>query len=205
MTLLLVGLGNPGSKYRQTRHNAGFLFLDSFIDAVLRGDAGGVSAPAHRVAWTEKFGGAFAELSVQISATDTSNQPHHTATLIAFKPLLFMNVSGRPVLQVSSHFKIPMSNWLVLHDEIDLPFSDIRLKEGGGHRGHNGLRDIMAHSGGGSFDRIRIGVGRPFDSDDSVADYVLSPFSKSEQSEFEKASKTVNSLVSQWLIKKNKL
>jgi PTH1 family peptidyl-tRNA hydrolase len=192
LTPLIVGLGNPGPKYAQTRHNAGFLFLDFFADSVVErrdGMKGRLSS------YKEKFGGLVAELR------DFSYNGAEIDLAILFKPLSFMNLSGRPVRQVAEHYRSAPSHWLVLHDEIDLPFLDIRLKEGGGHRGHNGLRDIMAVAGTGDFSRIRIGVDRP--AAGSVADYVLSPFSKEEMEKFSGAGTIVNRLVSEWLIQKS--
>lgn len=191
MTLLIVGLGNPGPKYSHTRHNAGFLFLDMFAEDVQAGSHGmsGTVGP-----FREKFGGLVAELR------DFSSGDRNIELITLFKPLSYINCSGRPVKQVADHYRIPARNWLVLHDEIDLPFLDIRLKEGGGHRGHNGLRDIMSVNGTGDFARIRIGVDRP--ADGAVAEYVLSPFSKQEKDRFPEASSIVNRLVSEWLRKK---
>lgn len=191
MTPLLVGLGNPGPKYSKTRHNAGFLFLDYFAEcaAEKRDGMSGRLSP-----FKEKFGGLVAELR------DFSYNGTEVELIALFKPLSFMNLSGRPVKQAADHYKVPPAKWLVLHDEIDLPFLDIRIKEGGGHRGHNGLRDIMAVNGTGDFTRVRIGVDRPVDG--SVADYVLAPFSKEEQARFTEAGTIVNRLVSEWLLRK---
>jgi PTH1 family peptidyl-tRNA hydrolase len=188
---LLVGLGNPGPKYARTRHNAGFLFLDQFADAceAKRDGLSGRLSP-----WKEKFGGMAAELR------DFRSDNIEIEMIVLFKPLSFMNLSGRPVKAVADHYRCPASSWLILHDEIDLPFADIRPKEGGGHRGHNGLRDIMAICGTGDFSRLRIGVGRP--DNGSVADYVLSPFAKEELASFVEVSAIVNRLVREWLLRK---
>lgn len=199
MILLLVGLGNPGPKYERTRHNAGFLFLDRWAEACAREENGWSarlpgSLPSGSFAWKERFNGLVLE------ARDLSFGDVGAEMAVLFKPLSFMNRSGGPVKAVSAHYGIPPAQWLVLHDEIDLPYLDVRLKEGGGHRGHNGLRDILAHCGTGDFARIRIGVGRP--DDDSVADYVLSPFGREEQSRFDEVSGMVNRLAGEWLQKK---
>lgn len=191
MIPLLIGLGNPGPKYALTRHNAGFLFLDLWATACQDREAGWSGRPT---AYKERFQGLVAEVhDLRLGELDLDQA-------VLFKPQAFMNRSGAPVKAVAAHYGIPASDWLVLHDEIDLPFMDIRLKEGGGHRGHNGLRDIMAVSGSGDFARIRIGVGRP--DDDGVADYVLSPFPREEQTRFPEASALVNRLAAQWIEKK---
>lgn len=191
MIPLLIGLGNPGSKYALTRHNAGFLFLDRWAEACQNREGGWSGRPT---SYREKFQGLVAEVHELRLGELELNQA------VLFKPQAFMNRSGAPVKAVAAHYGIPVTNWLVLHDEIDLPFLDIRLKEGGGHRGHNGLRDIMAVCGTGEFARIRIGVGRP--DDDAVADYVLSAFPREDQSRFPEASVAVNRLAAQWMEKK---
>ncbi|HEX2238021.1 MAG TPA: aminoacyl-tRNA hydrolase [Gammaproteobacteria bacterium] len=134
---LIAGLGNPGLEYQQTRHNAGFWFVDALIRAV-----GG------QFYAEPKFNGQVG----RIVADDRD--------LWLFKPGAFMNRSGQPLRSISAFYKIPMPNILVVHDEIDLPPGVVRLKWGGGHGGHNGLRDIFAHLGQ-DFWRLRLGVGHP--------------------------------------------
>jgi PTH1 family peptidyl-tRNA hydrolase len=155
MFQLLVGVGNPGQEYAQTRHNVAWLFLDSsplFANAI----------------WKSKFKGLYAETS------------HQGKKIYALKPQTFMNLSGESVQPMAQFFKIQPSEILVIHDEVDLPFGQVHFKFGGGLAGHNGLKSIAACLGTDQFARMRVGVGRPVHG--SVANWVLSPFNKEEQS-----------------------
>jgi len=135
-TYIVAGLGNPGPTYQWTRHNAGFLFLDRLADR-------------ENSAITRKsFSGFCGELSFS---------GHR---LIFLKPQTFMNLSGLSVMQALQFHKLPLSNLIVIHDELDLPFGVVRFKNGGGHGGHNGLRSIMENLGKGDFTRLRIGIGK---------------------------------------------
>lgn len=154
---LIVGLGNPGDEYEKTRHNAGAWFVQQLADDVR------VSLRA-----TAKYKGLFAT---------TTLHGHECHLLI---PTTFMNLSGQSVLAIASFYKIPPEAILIAHDEIDLPVGEIRLKFDGGHGGHNGLRDIIAHLHTNKFHRLRIGVSHPGRSDD-VVDYVLKPPKKAER------------------------
>ncbi|MGV6858746.1 MAG: aminoacyl-tRNA hydrolase [bacterium] len=153
---MIVGLGNPGPKYNQTRHNAGFWFVDE-----LARRAGGEFRPE------SKFSGEVCKLLVD------------RKTLWLLKPGTFMNRSGLPVKQLSSFYKIPLSSILVAHDELDLSPGVAKFKLAGGHGGHNGLRDIFSHLGK-DFWRLRLGVGHP-GSKDEVVDYVLNRPGKADE------------------------
>ena len=146
---LIVGLGNPGAQYARTRHNAGFWWLDRLA---------------------AQTGAAFAVESRFQGETATTDIGGHACRLL--KPATFMNRSGRAVAGLSRYFRIPVERILVVHDDIDLPPGTARLKQGGGHGGHNGLRDIVASLGAADFWRLRLGVGRPGDQS-AVVDYVL--------------------------------
>ncbi|MBN4063583.1 aminoacyl-tRNA hydrolase [Cardiobacterium sp. AH-315-I02] len=146
---VIVGLGNPGSKYSKTRHNAGFWFIDEV--------AGKYSATFRA---EKKFFGEVAKISVE------------GKNIWLLKPDTFMNRSGQAVQSLLSFYRITVEQILVVHDEIDLPPGTAKLKTGGGHGGHNGLRDIISQSGSKDFHRLRIGVGHP-GSKDQVVDYVL--------------------------------
>lgn len=170
--LLVVGLGNPGRSYAANRHNVGFMVADELASA-----AGADS-------FRSKFNGEYTK--VEMSGKE----------VVLLKPHTFMNDSGRSVQAAMAFFKPRIDQVLVVHDELDLPYGTIRLKAGGGHAGHNGLRSIMACIGAGDFGRIRFGIGRPppgFRGE--VADYVLSNFDSIERSELpdllKKASETV--------------
>jgi PTH1 family peptidyl-tRNA hydrolase len=154
---LVVGLGNPGRKYEGNRHNIGFGVVDALARDVPSAD------------FREKFSGLFA----RGDALGT--------TLGLLKPQTYMNESGRSVQAAQAFLKVQLGEILVVHDELDLPFGEVRLKLAGGHAGHNGLRDISARLGA-DYARLRVGIGRPppgFRGE--VADYVLSDFDAVER------------------------
>lgn len=144
--ILIVGLGNPGEKYVHTRHNIGFDVIDSFEGLSFR----------------EKFSGLFAQTEIQ------------DKKVFFLKPQTFMNNSGKSVFEVSQFFKEDLQI-IVIHDDMNLPYGKIKIKAGGGHGGHNGIRSILDHLKFDNFIRIRVGIGRPASKDD-VLDYVLSKF-----------------------------
>lgn len=146
---LIVGLGNPGDKYARTRHNAGFWFLD----ALLTMSAARLRAQGRQQAEYCRV-----------------NLYGHDCLLA--RPTSFMNHSGQAVRALVDYYGISMSSLLIAYDELDLPPGVARLKQGGGHGGHNGLRDICRHLGEPGFDRIRIGIGHPGHKD-AVTGYVL--------------------------------
>jgi PTH1 family peptidyl-tRNA hydrolase len=151
---LLVGLGNPGSEYANNRHNIGFLAIDAIVNLFPFSS------------FSKKFHGYIAEGFID------------GAKVIALKPETFMNDSGRAVMAVSNFFKISSEQIVVLHDEIDLAPAKVKIKRGGGHSGHNGLRSIHDHIGP-DYGRVRIGIGHP-GSKELVIDHVLKDFSKSD-------------------------
>ena len=147
---VIVGLGNPGAKYAKTRHNAGFWFLDLLAkraQVVLRNQS--------------KF-------HAELAKTGLYGQD-----CILVKPMTFMNHSGQAVRAVVDYYKISSDRLLIVYDELDLPPGVARLKKGGGHGGHNGLRDIFCHNQDHEFLRLRIGIGHP-GCKDAVTGYVLS-------------------------------
>ncbi|MCJ7591635.1 MAG: aminoacyl-tRNA hydrolase [Woeseiaceae bacterium] len=145
---IIAGLGNPGEKYQRTLHNAGFWFVDAVAD---------------------KYGGSF-RYEKKFDA-DYCKIDLHGEDIWLVKPQCFMNLSGGPIRGVIDYYRLEVGNLLVAHDEIDLPPGTTRLKMGGGHGGHNGLRDIIQHCGA-EFVRLRLGVGHPGDKS-QVTDYVL--------------------------------
>lgn len=153
-TKLIVGLGNPGPKYLWTRHNAGFIVLDRF--AHLTG------IPVSK----KNFSGLYGEGTFK------------GERLLLLKPQTFMNLSGRSVAEALRFHKLELTDLLIIHDELDIPFGQIKLKEDGGHGGHNGLRSLHQLLGSGNYPRLRIGIGRPAHGD--MADYVLTNFGKNE-------------------------
>ena len=151
---LLVGLGNPGRKHARSRHNVGFMAVDEIVRRHSFGP------------WRKRFEGQCAEGTVG------------GEKILALKPETYMNASGRSVGQAVRFFKLSPADLVVIHDDIDLAPGKVRIKQGGGHAGHNGLRDIDAHIGR-DYLRVRIGVGHP-GLKDRVAGHVLDDFSKAE-------------------------
>ena len=160
---LIVGLGNPGREYEATRHNAGFWWVDEF---------------SHAHQCTFKTEGKFHGLAARGQV--------HGRELFLLKPQTFMNVSGRAVGALAQFYKIAPQHILVVHDELDLPPGSAKLKLGGGHGGHNGLKDIIAHLGTRDFWRLRLGIGHPGERAD-VSDYVLNAPRREEMELIEQA------------------
>lgn len=152
---LFVGLGNPGTKYQQNRHNIGFMMLDR------------LAKDYSFDSWKSKAGAQVATGRIGMTK------------IIAAKPQSFMNKSGLPVAELARFYKIDAPDIIVFHDEIDLGEGRLRVKQGGGHGGHNGLRDIDRHMGK-DYWRVRIGVGRPHTKED-VHKWVLNDFSRHDK------------------------
>lgn len=159
---LIVGLGNPGTEYTQTRHNAGFWYVEAI---------------AQRFNITLKAESRFSGL------TGRGLIDGHDVRLLL--PSTFMNLSGKSVVPMAKFFQIAPANILIAHDDLDLPSGCIRLKTGGGHGGHNGLRDIVPHMGP-DFHRLRIGIGHPGHKD-KVHGHVLGRAPKAEQDMLDQA------------------
>lgn len=158
---LIVGLGNPGAQYEDTRHNAGFWFVDEVARST-----GATLRPEPR------FHGLAARVMLE----------GHELWLL--KPTTFMNRSGQAAAALARFYKISPEQTLIVHDEIDLPVGQIKLKYAGGHGGHNGLRDLHAHFGTPNYWRLRIGVDHP-GSKDLVVDYVLHAPSKVDRAKID--------------------
>jgi len=152
---LIVGLGNPGPRYRFSRHNAGFLVLDQLA---------------------EKNGMA---LSQRLFDALVARGKIAGESVIAVAPQTFMNLSGIAVRRILDFYRVEVADLIVIHDDMDLPFGTIRLKEGGGHGGHKGLISVIEQLGNPDFLRVRIGIGKPV-MREMVDSYVLSPFSEEE-------------------------
>lgn len=162
---LVVGLGNPGPEYARNRHNIGFMAVDEIVRRHSFG------------AWRGKFQGELAEGEIA------------SERILALKPMTYMNRSGQSVAACAKFLKIPVERVIVLHDEIELPPGRLRVKQGGGHAGHNGLRDIDAHMGK-DYWRVRLGVGRPHDKA-LVHKWVLGDFAKAEQDDLDRLLQAV--------------
>jgi len=150
---IICGLGNPGREYARSRHNIGWMFLDTWQPTL---------------DFRSKFKGEYAVL-------------HEPEKLIVLKPLTFMNRSGESLRSCSDFFSVSPGEILVIHDDLELPFGEVQIKRGGGLGGHNGLKSIKQHLGTSDFYRLRFGIGRPRRG--SVSDFVLSRFSKEEEAE----------------------
>lgn len=155
---LIVGLGNPGAKYEATRHNVGQMTLDVLAD---------------------RLGCRFSPHKAGARIAEGRMRPGGPKVILA-KSNGYMNTSGGPVSGLSKYFGIPVDRIIVIHDELDLPFDSLKLKLGGGHGGHNGLRDIAKALGTPDFLRVRVGIGRPPGQQDA-ADFVLKPFGSVER------------------------
>lgn len=160
ITSLVVGLGNPGNEYEDTRHNMGFLVAERLADRL------GVK---FRIAPSNALIADVLDVDKRV--------------LIA-KPQTLMNLSGRSVRIISDCFDVPGERILVLHDDMDLPFGDIRLKESGGSAGHKGVQSVIDELGTEDFKRLRVGIGRPPGKKDPT-DFVLEPFKKEEREELD--------------------
>jgi len=154
---LIVGLGNPGAKYSNTRHNIGFIAADLLSDR-------------YNFFWNTK-----AKFNADVAIGDTE-----FGKLILCKPNTFMNLSGGSVASLAAFYKLLPKDIIVIHDDVDIPLGKIKYKVGGGHGGHNGLKSIDNHIGP-NYHRIRIGVGRPDDPRYDISDFVLGKFSKDEE------------------------
>jgi PTH1 family peptidyl-tRNA hydrolase len=155
LPVMIVGLGNPGPAYRHTRHNFGFLAVDELAD----------------------------ELNIQVKRLKfkamIGEGRFNGNKVVLVKPMTFMNESGRAVAPLLRYFKLPLSNLLVIHDDLDLPLGTLRLRPSGGTSGQRGMASIITHLGTQEFPRMRLGIGRPPGQMDPV-DYVLKNFLPSE-------------------------
>jgi PTH1 family peptidyl-tRNA hydrolase len=155
---LVAGLGNPGPGYAGNRHNVGQMALANLAD---------------------RASATFKNHKANAAVAEGRSFPTGPRLVLA-KPNTFMNVSGPPVAALLRFYSLPPERLIVVHDELDLPFDSVRLKWGGGHGGHNGIRDIIAALGTGDFTRVRIGIGRP-PGRQSAADFVLHDFASDER------------------------
>ena len=148
---LISGLGNPGDKYKHTRHNIGFLVIEEITKNLL---------------------------TTNLNNSNFQSKVQKYLSNLYVCPQTFMNASGEAILSIVDYYDIPNENIIIIHDDLDLPFGTVKFKVGGGHGGHNGLRSIDSHIGK-DYIRVRVGIGKPENKND-VANYVLSNFSKEE-------------------------
>jgi peptidyl-tRNA hydrolase, PTH1 family len=176
-TVLIVGLGNPGKEYDHTRHNVGFACVDAFVEK--NADMGPWIAKKDQKCLLTT--GRLGEVRV-----------------IAIKPVTFMNLSGEAVRAVSDFYKVHPNQTIVVHDELDIKFGQIRTRMGGGSAGHNGLRSLIEHIGE-EFGRVRIGIGPKSPEQIDSADFVLGKFSKDQQAEFPALTREVNAVLTEYI------
>ena len=164
---MVAGLGNPGEEYANTRHNAGFHALDA------------LAAQAQVRYWKNQSGALVATIRV-----NDADAPDGKREVVLVKPQSYMNTSGGPISKLCASYKVKPEELLVIHDELDIPEGDVRVKVGGGHAGHNGLKSIIDKLGSRDFSRVRVGIGRPPGRMDT-ADYVLKQLRAREAEDFE--------------------
>jgi len=170
---LVCGLGNPGDRYARTRHNVGFLVVESFGDPL-------------SAAWIERGQGRTARVS--FGGED----------VVLVEPLTFMNLSGHAVAATAGLFRIEPIDVLVVHDDVDLPLGRVQVKLGGGDGGHKGIRSVIEQMGTRDFPRLRVGVGRP--AAPSMIDHVLSPFSAEEREVLDAARVRAVEGIREWVV-----
>lgn len=173
-SVLLVGLGNPGSEYDGTRHNIGFAAIDHFAKV------------NDFTAWIDKK-----DLKCHFASNTIGG-----TRVILIKPMTFMNLSGEAVQATASFFKIPVSDIVAVYDELDIPFGQIRTRVGGSSAGHNGVKSLIQHLGE-SFGRVRIGIGPKEPTQMDTADFVLQRFSSEQQRHLDELTRESSAILSE--------
>ena len=168
---IIAGLGNPGDKYRNTRHNTGFLMADAFAEQC------GAKFGKHRF------------------KANTATAMCGDICCLILKPDTFMNLSGESVTEAMRFYQIPPERVIVIYDDINLEVGALRIRKKGSDGGHNGLKNIIYLSGADTFPRIRVGIGQKPHPDYDLADWVLSPFSEAERETLRETAKTVNEAI----------
>ena len=171
---MIVGLGNPGKEYENTRHNVGFMVLDSFVDDFVKEN----------------------NFQAMISKKNIDGED-----VFFVKPLTFMNLSGIAVSKIASYYKIVPEDILVIHDDMDMPIGKIRIRANGKSGGHNGIKSIMACLGTNNFNRLKIGIRHP--ENESVVSWVLSPFNNDQQKLMDTAFETSENVINDFIKGKN--
>ena len=167
---MIAGLGNPGEEYAQTRHNAGFKAIDE------------LARQANVTYWKNQAGAEVASIKVNDAEAEGGKRE-----VILVKPQSYMNTSGGPISKLCAQYKVSVEELLVIHDELDIPAGDVRIKVGGGHAGHNGLRSIIDKMGSRDFSRVRVGIGNP-PGRMPVADLVLKQLRSREAEDFDETT-----------------
>ena len=167
---MIAGLGNPGEEYAQTRHNAGFKAIDE------------LARQANVTYWKNQAGAEVASIKVNDAEAEGGKRE-----VILVKPQSYMNTSGGPISKLCAQYTVSVEELLVIHDELDIPAGDVRIKVGGGHAGHNGLRSIIDKMGSRDFSRVRVGIGNP-PGRMPVADFVLKQLRSREAEDFDETT-----------------
>ena len=165
---LIVGLGNPGSEYKNTRHNIGFYYLDLFTDK-------------YNLSYKEKFNGLYSKINI------------NGEDILLLKPLTYMNLSGDCVIKFVNYYKINIDDILVVHDDLDINLGKFKLKRNGSSGGHNGIKSIISNLNSEEFKRLKIGISKNDLID--TKDYVLGKFTKEEQEILKKLELTIINLL----------
>ncbi|EEF61299.1 aminoacyl-tRNA hydrolase [Pedosphaera parvula] len=173
---LIVGLGNPGSKYALTRHNVGFRLVECL-------------AERWKASWV-----AEKKFDAMLARTERNGE-----RILLCKPQTFMNASGETVGAMASFYRLPLPQLVVAVDDADLPFGQIRMRANGSSGGHHGLESIEKHLGTREFARLRLGIGRAADDRREITDYVLAPFSGAEAKTVDKVLNTASDQIECWL------
>lgn len=171
---LIVGLGNPGREYKNTRHNVGFIFLDSYLEEK------GIELSK------KKFNGLY---------IDYVNEKGHKA--IFLEPQTYMNLSGDCIIDFMRYFKIDKEDILIIHDDLDLDVAKIKIRSKGGSAGHNGIKSIISRVGSEEFKRIRVGISK--DKNIPVIDYVLGKFSQEDSNLLKEKQKTIINVIDDFI------
>lgn len=182
-TILLVGLGNPGKEYNLTRHNVGFLCIDEFVDKT-----------DEMADWINKK-----DLKCHLSSGQVGSM-----RVIAIKPTTFMNLSGEAVQAAMHFYKVSLDQVLVVHDELDIDFGQIRMRQGGSDAGHNGIKSVTQHIGE-AYGRVRIGVGPKQPATIKSEDFVLQKFSAQEQAQLPSLAREVTAIINEYLFSDQQL
>ena len=169
---MIIGLGNPGKEYAQTKHNVGFMVVDAIADEL-------------NVSVEKRQCQAF----TQMTTWDGEK-------ILLVKPQTYMNLSGQAVMELLNYYKDKIDDLLVIHDDLDLPPGQLRFKQGGGAGGHNGIKNIIAHLNSNDFDRLKIGIGR---DKNETKDYVLTPFAGTDKKQIDEAVALSVDAVKMWL------
>lgn len=177
-TVLIVGLGNPGKKYENTRHNIGYMCVDDFANTLEFPD------------WSEKK-----DLKSMVSSHTLGN-----VRVVVGKPMTYMNLSGEAVQKMAHFYKVPISSIVVVHDELDIAFGQIRIRTGGSDAGNNGIKSIIQHLGP-EFGRIRVGIGADTKMDSTA--FVLAKFNKDEQAHLSALTQEVSSMLTDYIYSGN--